>query len=207
MNRAQFTIAKVFHDEDRLATLSTTSEGLNEDLRDKSVALVGNARSLSHNKFGQQIDEADIVIRINTSPMPNPESHGRRTTWIATSVPIPPAVMAARAAQRILWMTSKRKRLPWRLAKCAYFYMHPAFLHHELIAELGFRPTTGVMVLNLLKSSPMRSVNIFGFDFFSSLSLSGARTTAQVPHNFEAERKWTEQLLIADQRFSLKKLM
>lgn len=143
MNRVRFEFAKLLRDEDRLAALSDTAQAIDDDLRDKSVAVVGNARSLSQAQFGPLIDQADIVIRINTSPMPDIKSHGQRTTWIATSIPLPPDVIAARSPQRVLWMTSKRKRLPWAVAQRAGFYMYPAARHRVLIDEMGCRPTTG----------------------------------------------------------------
>lgn len=206
MNRAAFSIAKLCRDETRLARLSDPPQDICEDLRDKTVAVVGNARSLSKKTFGQEIDEADIVVRINTSPIPNTQSHGARTTWIATSIPLPADIIIARSPQRVLWMTSKRKRLPWSLAKMDGFYLHPANRHHELIAEMGCRPTTGVLVLDMLRRTPVRAVNIFGFDFFASLSLSGARTATQVPHNFVAEKEWADYLLATDNRFNLTRL-
>jgi len=205
MNRVSFAIAKLFRDEKNLAELSDTPQDICEELRDKSVALVGNARSLSQSQLGPLIDQADIIIRINTSPIPDIKSHGQRTTWIATSTPLTPEVITARSPQRVLWMTSKRKRLPWSLACRAGFYLHPVGQHHKLIAEMGCRPTTGVLVLDMLRRAPVHAVTIFGFDFFASLSLSGARTATQVPHDFATEKKWVDQLYSADNRFTLMK--
>lgn len=41
---------------------------------------------------------------------------------------------------------------------------------------------------DLLARSTATKITLYGFDFFASLSLSGRRTSAQVPHNFQAER-------------------
>jgi len=205
MNRMRFAIAKFFRDERLLARLSDTQQDIYGDLRDKTVAVVGNARSLSQAEFGAYIDQADIVVRINSSPIPDPKSHGQRTTWIATSIPLSADVIDARSPQRVLWMTSKRKRLPWTLATSSGFYLHPADQHHRLIGEMGCLPTTGVLVLDMLRRAPVHAVTIFGFDFFASLSLSGARTATQVPHDFATEKKWADQLFSSDKRFTLMK--
>ena len=47
MNRMRFAIAKFFREERLLARLSDTQQDIYGDLRDKTVAVVGNARSLS----------------------------------------------------------------------------------------------------------------------------------------------------------------
>jgi len=96
MNRMRFAIAKFFRDERLLARLSDTQQDIYGDLRDKTVAVVGNARSLSQAEFGAYIDQADIVVRINSSPIPDQKSHGQRTTWIATSIPLSADVVDAR---------------------------------------------------------------------------------------------------------------
>ncbi|MBS0565700.1 MAG: hypothetical protein JSR87_14890, partial [Proteobacteria bacterium] len=42
------------------------------------------------------------------------------------------------------------------------------------------------------------------FDFFASLSLTGSRSAAQVPHDFTAERAFVEALAARDGRVSLR---
>jgi hypothetical protein len=56
----------------------------------------------------------------------------------------------------------------------------------------------------MLARSPATSVDLYGFDFFASMSLSGRRTAAQVPHDFAAERAFVEALMARDARFTLK---
>ena len=60
------------------------------------------------------------------------------------------------------------------------------------------------MMIDLLARSPAAKITLYGFDFFTSLSLSGSRTAAQVPHDFAAERAFVDALLARDPRFSLR---
>jgi hypothetical protein len=203
MTRAGFLWAKLTGDEGRLIRLSATPETLLAELEGRSVALVGNARSLAERREGAEIDWADLVIRLNAAPLPSPESHGTRTDWMAVSVPVDEAVIAARAPRRVLWMTPKRKRLPWRIAGRPGFVLAPAEWNARLAAELDARPTTGLMVIDLLARSGARAVRLHGFDFFASLSLSGGRAAKDVPHDFGAERAWVERLVDRDGRFKL----
>ena len=81
-------------------------------LHGKTVALVGNAASLSAGTEGADIDAHDIVIRFNTCPLPSPLSHGTRTTIIATSVVIEPELVAARSAAHVFFMSPQPSYLP-----------------------------------------------------------------------------------------------
>ena len=203
MTRVGFLWAKLRGDESALMRLSAAPEALMAELEGRRVALVGNARSLSERREGAAIDGADLVIRLNAAPLPSPASHGTRTDWMAVSVPVDDAVIGARGPRRVLWMTPKRKRLPWRIARRPGFALAPAGWNARLARELGARPTTGLMVIDLLARSGAQGVRLHGFDFFASLSLSGGRAAKDVPHDFGAEKAWVERLVERDGRFSL----
>ena len=198
-----FLWAKLTGNETALERLSLPPKALMADLKGRTIALIGNAKSLSHGHFGPQIDAADIVIRLNAAPMPSSTSHGTKPDWIALSTPIPPDVLEARNPARILWMTRKRKRLPYALAARPGFYLNRRSDVMALRAKIDGPPTTGLMMIDLLSRSDAKKVTLYGFDFFASLSLSGSRTAAQVPHDFNAERSFVMALLARDPRFSL----
>ncbi|HCL67669.1 MAG TPA: hypothetical protein DIC56_23100 [Rhizobium sp.] len=180
------------------------SERLLSHLLDgKSVALVGNAVSLRDRAFGAAIDANDIVIRCNRAPIITTRSHGTRTDWIATSIDIPEDVPRERGARLILWMSPKLKRLPSWLFHWPQVFMNSRAGNQRLAEHLGSRPSTGAMVIDLLVRSNCRSVELYGFDFFSGLSLSGVHTRETTPHDFGSEEVWVQQLLEMDSRFSL----
>ena len=83
------------------------------------------------------------------------------------------------------------------------FALPPLDTYQRLKAQLNAPPTTGLMMIDLLARSPATKITLYGFDFFASLSLSGRRTAAQVPHNFQAERAFVSALLARDLRFCL----
>lgn len=200
MNRLRFSLARLLRDDATLARLSVPQSAVLDDLAGKHVALIGNARALGETTQGAQIDKADLVIRINRAPMPGPQSHGTRTDWLALAVRLSQTDAHRIGPARILWMSPKRKRLDWRLASSPGFYLHPLADYRALMARIGAPPTTGAMMIDLIARARVARLDLFGFDFFASLSLSGSRTAGQVPHDFDAESRWVNALILSDRR-------
>jgi hypothetical protein len=201
MSRLSFALAKLTGNEDRLAAWSEPFDEIVRKSEGKTVAIVGNSRGLADSAQGAHIDRADIVVRLNRAPMPSARSHGTRTDWLATSIPLNEELIAHRQPDLVLWMTSKRKRLSWQLAKRGSLFINPVRHHRELWAETVSRPTTGLLVIDLLRRVAAVEIHIFGFDFFQSQSLSGSRRAEDVVHDFDAERVWVEHLVRHDPRF------
>ncbi|TMV94964.1 hypothetical protein FGG78_02225 [Thioclava sp. BHET1] len=200
MTRLGFLIARSLRREAPLAALSVSQDALLAELRGKSVALVGNARALAKTTQGAQIDAHDVVIRINRAPMPNAQSHGTRTDWLGLATRLPQADRSRIAPARILWMSHKRKRLDWQSATSPGFYLHPLSAYHALKSRLGAQPTTGAMLIDMLAGSALARLDLYGFDFFASRSLSGSRSAENVPHDFAAEAQMVEALIARDSR-------
>lgn len=203
MNRLGFLIARTLRNESALLTLSTPQAQAVEQVAGRSIALVGNARSLAEGRRGAEIDTADLVIRINRAPMPSAPSHGTRTDILALATSIPQADLDRIRPGAIWWMSHKRKRLSWQIATSPGFHMPGLDLFTRLRAELGAPPTTGLMLIDWLSRSTAAQVSLYGFDFFASQSLSGRRTAEQVPHDFGGERGFVEALIARDPRFRL----
>ena len=200
--RLAFILARTLRREAPLMAMSAGAEDLRSELAGKRVALIGNARALSGTSCGAAIDAADLVIRINRAPMPSALSHGTRTDWLALATSIPAPDLDRLSPRRILWMSHKRKRLPYAVATSPGFYLHPLEEFRRLRTRLGAPPTTGVMMIDLLAAAPIAGLTLYGFDFMASLSLTGRRTAAQVPHDFAAERAFVENLFASDGRMS-----
>lgn len=203
MNRLGFYAARLLRDDVTISRMSIPQGNLLAALEGKSVALIGNARALAESRHGAAIDAADLVIRINRAPMPSPESHGSRTDWLALAVRLSDEDRARIAPERILWMSPKRKRLDWDSASSPGFYLHPLEDYQALKDRLAAPPTTGAMMIELLLRAKLRSLTLYGFDFFASQSLSGSRTAAQVPHDFGSEAAWVADLSRSDPRLSV----
>lgn len=200
MERLRFLLARWTRNEGALAASSVPMAGLLADLAGKSVALVGNARALAQTHQGPQIDAHDLVARINRAPTPDAQSHGSRTDWLFLATSLPAARLDALNPKRVLWMSHKRKRLGWNIASSQGFYLHPLTDYQNLKGSLGAPPSTGIMAAELLLRSGLARLDLYGFDGFASLSLSGRRKAQQVPHHFGSEAAWLESRAASDPR-------
>lgn len=203
LTRLDFIAARLLRNDSRISRMSIPQGNLLADLDGRHIALIGNARSLAQTTHGTAIDAADLVVRINRAPMPAATSHGTRTDWLALATRLPDADRTRLSPDRMLWMSPKRKRLDWQTASSAGFYLHPLPDYQALRDRLSAPPTTGAMMIDLLLRAPLASLTLYGFDFFASLSLSGRRSAADVPHDFDAEGAWVEDLLHQDHRLTL----
>ncbi|MBA4492260.1 glycosyltransferase family 29 protein [Paracoccus sp. S1E-3] len=203
MTPLRFIAARLLRDEGMLTQLSVQQAELLAPLKGKTVALVGNARALADTRQGAEIDAHDVVVRINLAPMPDPASHGTRTDWLGLATRLPRAERTRIKPARILWMSHKRKRLDYASAQSRGFYLHPLTDYAALKDSLGAQPTTGAMLIDLLLRSDLARLDLYGFDFFASQSLSGSRSAEQVPHDFSSEAAWVEGLMKTDQRLHL----
>lgn len=203
MTRLGFLIARTFRQEAPLAAMSLPLDQVLSQFIG-TIALVGNARSLAATGYGAEIDAATQVIRINRAPMPKPQSHGTRTDALALATRIDAATLARLNPRLILWMSPKRKRLPWTVASHPGFVLPPLADFKRLKTVLNAPPTTGLLMIDLLSRSPATRITLFGFDFFATASLTGSRTAAEVPHDFGAERRLVEALMARDPRFDLR---
>ena len=202
MNRLGFTLARTLRQEGPLGAMGLPMDAVLARLTG-TVALVGNAQSLAATRSGAAIDAADLVCRINRAPMPHPQSHGTRTDVLCLATGLDAATLQRLNPGLVLWMSHKRKRLPWAVASHAGFALPPLTDFYRLKAALGAPPTTGLLMIDMLSRAPATRFDLYGFDFFASLSLSGRRTAAQVPHNFGSERAFVDALLARDPRFHL----
>ena len=173
---------------------------------DRSVALVGNARSLSSLSLGKEIDSCELVIRLNTAPNQKTGSHGARTSWIASSTLLSPRRLQALNPERLIWMSPRRRALVL-LAYGTLLPMsfYPSDWWQVLAAKLGgARPSTGAMVIDLIvRLGGFSELRLFGFDFFQSGSLSQRGLTSQPPHDFAREQEYVSELLQSEPRITL----
>lgn len=200
MNRLHYLIAKLRRDEAAFAAASIPEAELLAPLAGKRVALIGNARALADQSYGAEIDSADVIIRINGAPMPAAVSHGTRTDWLALAVRLAPDQYDRLGQPRLLWLSPKLKRLSWAAFRAPGFFRYPLPRYQRLRNRLGTGPTTGIMMIDLLATSAMAELRLYGFDFFASLSLSGPRTKADVGHNFDGEAAFVADLSARDPR-------
>ncbi len=83
-------------------------------------------------------------------------------------------------------------------------YVHPRRDIASLAARAGVkRPSSGLAVVDLLVQPECTTIDLFGFDFYESSSLSGNQTIKTTPHDFKKERTFVTEIVARDSRLRL----
>lgn len=136
-------------------------------LKDKSIALLGNAESVLKKK--KDIDKFDIVARCNRGyPKGKEEYIGSRTDVLFLSIPSHDRVIKEEYDPKcIMWCTPLREGMSdWLLANTVSFSLDD---WNDLVIIIGARPSTGCIAITyLVKYVAFKSLTLFGFDFWST---------------------------------------
>lgn len=157
----------------------------------KKVALVGNAQSQL--RTYADIDEHDVVVRMNRGFFVKNDfdTIGKRTDVLLTSGLAKPAEIDLFLAEvsYVIWMSpKKREALSNRHLGAMYFY--PLDWWDELYAQLGHRPSTGCMGIDLFsRIVGGGEIQLYGFDFWGTPT-SYTNKIQPGPHSPTAEREF-----------------
>ncbi len=174
---------------------------------DARVALVGSAQSLENSDFGPAIDAHDLVIRINQGAFANLQPHntGVRTDYLfmtltggTNSAKWSFIRRGQKAAKKGVVLMSSKGRTLFRIDVTPFFLHYPAAWHEELIKELGHRPSTGAMAVDLLTRtmSTPDTLDVYGFDFFKTPDIAHGRNNV-VAHDPGVEEDYIRGLIPA----------
>lgn len=157
----------------------------------RSVALIGNARSLLERDFGTQIDGADIVIRLNRGFVVVPEAQGTRTDIISLTPTLSEGEIEEHFDPRyMVLLTPKLRHLLISRAqnlRKVLFYAHRYWVADR--QKIGRRPSSGYMMLSyLLRIDAAASITLYGFDFGATETYYNP-AGYQTPHDFAAEAR------------------
>lgn len=181
----------------RFRFFSSDIKVLKKILNGKSVAIVGNAKSLFDYKFGKEIDSHDVVIRMNLGyRIINPESQGTKTTILTVADTFKMDLIEQEKPDfKILgficsWLVKyRRPRINGRK-----YFIYPKKEHDNLELKMGARrPTSGAQMIWMTLLSGAKQIDVYGFDFFKTYNFYEERTHA-VPHNFDTEEDWAVAL-------------
>lgn len=194
-------------------------------IRGKRVALVGNAASLLSTQYGSEIDDHDVVIRINTpaifyDALTPRHSHGTRIhVWAFWDYFRYKTSDHRNKPQRLLDtffdsdrynilnlnMTNKKNEgFVWNDDE--FFFD----VKQRCLQETG-NPSAGLVLLYLLNECDPAVVNVYGFDFkrtptFSNFTydVDENRFDNFFRHDYAFEETYARQKFFTQERFNLK---
>lgn len=183
-------------------------------LENKNIAIVGNAESIFKKQNGRNIDEADIIIRMNRGYIRDKKSQGSKTTiWCGACANISEQIIKKEFNPEFLIYTDKNNNKIFESfdEKSDYLkeklFCYDEKFHNELIYEKENKekfqekkPTTGCLMINfLIKEINFKSLSIYGFDFFETNNLYNKDNLEEIrntrPHNFNYEKKYILDLV------------
>lgn len=194
--------------------------------KNKKIALVGNAESMLAMDCGREIDQHDLVCRINLGPsLQGRVSHGDRLdvlffsepTWIPQNSKIPESVLRIHTSHRDnpTFMSDADASAFVPAIPTDYFF--PKHNWEELRKQIGYTHkehwhSTGVTAIYILLRAGPCCLSLYGFDFKNSytfyhenkiLDPVDARR-ADTRHRWELEELYVKKLISEHPCISLK---
>ncbi len=171
---------------------------MKEWLQGKTVALVGNAQALFDKEYGSEIDEHEVIVRINKAAMlyerfDVAKSHGTRTDiwmfWRTAEYKkhfskIDPQIKKMHMGHQ------DRNRLDTTIIQ----YVYPDSLYSVLKKKAGkhANPTTGFMALDYILHCEPTMLSIYGFDWKETPTFTDPDRKKEklCPHDFDTEKQY-----------------
>ena len=150
----------------------------------KSVAIVGNARTIFDGSYGSEIDSHDIVIRFNKGFIYYPESQGRRTDILILACLLRDDEREGYHAKYII-NRSRSYRNP------AHFTISTDD-RMALKEKLGSQPSSGFMAIDLCLFARAKHIDLYGFAGFSANTFYND-PNYQTQHNYDKEQEYIQQ--------------
>ena len=158
-------------------------------LKGRTVALIGNARSLLAHDYGSEIDAHDLVVRLNRGFVVSPKAQGTRTDIVSLT----PTLTEDEIEQQfdptyMVLLTPKLRHLVIVRGpnlKKVLFYPHRYWIADR--QKIGRRPSSGYMMLSyMLRLDCAASITLYGFDFGATETYYNP-PNYETPHDFAAE--------------------
>ena len=149
-------------------------------IQGKSVAIVGNAKSIFDTRYGCEIDSHDIVIRFNKGFTYYPESQGHRTDILILACLLRDDEREGYHARYII-NRSKSYRNP------AHFTISTED-RMKLKEIIGSQPSSGFMAIDLCLFARAGKIDLYGFDFEKTITFYND-PNYQTQHNYSKEEE------------------
>lgn len=125
-------------------------------IKGKSVALVGNAKSIFDGKHGKDIDAHDVVIRFNRGFITAPDAQGAKTDILILACELNLGEKASYKAYYSINRSGNTRCVDLTLGNIT---------RSRLRAWIGKQPSSGFMAIDLCREADAAKIDLYGFDF------------------------------------------
>lgn len=153
-------------------------------IKGKSVAIVGNARSIFDHKFGSEIDGHDVVIRFNKGFVTESETQGSRTDILILACKL---TLDEKSSYKATFSVNRSNNT--RCGDLTISNMARA----RLRAWIGKQPSSGFIAIDLCRESGASKIDLYGFDFEKTPTFYNPEGY-QTQHDYKVEEKIVRDL-------------
>ena len=125
-------------------------------IKSKTVAIVGNAKSIFDKKNGAAIDGHDVVIRFNRGFVTNTKAQGSRTDILLLACELN---IDEKASFKSVFSVNRSHS-----TQCGDVTISN-IIRLRLKAWVGKQPSTGFMAIDLCREAKAAKIDLYGFDF------------------------------------------
>lgn len=185
---------------------------MNELFNNKTIAVIGNAKSLFDKSYGKEIDSHDIVIRINKgievcTREKDFLTHGSKTDLWCFNLYNKRIESFDDEMKKILLQTYKRMQMNVSPVSKNYDFS----ISYEVLKEIQnifeYREhkhvTTGLRVLHCISKYNFRSVDVYGFDWKETPTFYNLREDNR-QHDYIKEKDYCFKHYFNNGKFNLK---
>jgi len=151
---------------------------IEEIMRGKRVAIVGNSLSSLSTNYGAEIDKYDVVIRFNRGFITKPEAQGTKTSILILACELSQREIDSYHAKFVI------NRLPLYKNPVRYTFTN-AFIK-DISRGLDARCSSGMMAIEWCLRCRPRSIDLYGFDWYSTPTFYNPKDYV-TQHNFDKE--------------------
>lgn len=171
----------------------------------KTVAVVGNAASLIEKNYGNEIDQAQVVVRINRGGYRFPEFKRRMGTklhvWCMQNIRRNRSFFEKPHTKNVFKMRMDTIEVSPLFSEMANLIFSEED-RKRLDSNLPKKSSTGLRVLYYIRKQNPEKVFVYGFDWKKTYSWHERRKC--VAHDFEAEKRYCIENIFNSNRFVLK---
>ena len=149
-------------------------------IRNKRVAIVGNAKSLFDKSYGSEIDNHDFVIRFNRGFIVSDKSQGTKTSCVILALNLTQEEIDRHKARFVVNRSKHYSNLtPYRI---------PQEERMEWALMIGKQPSSGLLAIDFALCYKPKSLDLYGFDFEETPTFYNPEGY-QTQHDYDKEKE------------------
>lgn len=154
---------------------------LEDEIRNKRIAIVGNAKSIFDTKYGKEIDDHDFIIRFNHGVPKVEESQGTKTNMVMLACTLSDDEIKQYKAG---YLVNRSGNYYNRLASFTIGNRERAIM----ASGIGAQPSTGFMAVNICLYFGAKSIDLYGFDWGNTKTFYNPEDY-KTQHNYQKEKE------------------